>query len=102
SGVILAVEEHAGLDSGRRAALRGWVAMGGHLFLSPSFSGTESVEKIGAGEITTWAEPVEKIAAIPTPTVTTGTSSPGGGGGTLNIGGLPTSTSISTSTSTLT
>ena len=62
SGVIFSAEEYAGLDPARRAALRGWVAMGGHLFLSPAFSGEEQKEKIGAGEVVTWAEPIDKLA----------------------------------------
>ena len=62
AGVILTSDEYAALDAGRRAALRGWVALGGRIWLSPSAAGAERVEKIGAGLITTLAEPLAAIS----------------------------------------
>ncbi len=58
AGVILSSDEFAALDAGRRAALRGWVGLGGRLWLSPSAVGDERVERFGAGLVTTLAEPL--------------------------------------------
>lgn len=57
AGVILSADEYAALDTGRRGALRGWVGLGGRLWLVPTASGDERVEKFGAGLITVLADP---------------------------------------------
>ncbi len=58
AAVILKSDEYNELDAGRRAALRGWVGLGGRLWLSPSAPGRERVEQVGAGFIATPAEPL--------------------------------------------
>ncbi|HEX2853660.1 MAG TPA: hypothetical protein VHO24_10505 [Opitutaceae bacterium] len=63
SGVLLTTDEYAALDVARRSALRGWVALGGQLCLSPGASAApagsgELTEKLGAGVIVTLAEPL--------------------------------------------
>jgi hypothetical protein len=67
--VLLKAEDFAALDAGRRAALRGWVALGGVLVLSPASAGTTGeriVENYGAGRIETLAMP---LADLPAPSV---------------------------------
>lgn len=70
AGVILPADEYAALDAGRRGALRGWVGLGGRLWLSPSASGEERVEKYGAGLITTLAHPLSIIQINGEPWIT--------------------------------
>lgn len=53
AGVILPADEFAALDAARRAALRGWVGLGGQLFLMSSAPGAERSESVGAGRIVT-------------------------------------------------
>ena len=66
AAVILTSDEFAALDAGRRGALRGWVGLGGRLWLSPTEAGEEQVEKFGVGFITTLAEPVSAPAPAAT------------------------------------
>jgi hypothetical protein len=63
AAVVMTTDEFASLDAGRRAALRGWVGLGGRLWLSPAAAGPEEVERFGAGQITTLAEPIAAEAA---------------------------------------
>lgn len=58
SGVILAADDYAALDAARRGALRGWVGLGGQLFLVPANPGDERIEKVGAGRVVTLGSPV--------------------------------------------
>jgi hypothetical protein len=81
AAVIIPSDEFAGLDAGRRGALRGWVALGGRLWLSPSATGEEHAEKFGAGVITTLAEPV--TASGPPPAVSPVTTAPVANGAQL-------------------
>lgn len=57
--VFLTVDEYATLDAARRAALRGWVAFGGQLYLTPSDAGKRASESLGAGAIITLAAPLK-------------------------------------------
>ncbi len=59
AAVLLAVDDYAGLDAARRAALRGWVALGGELLLVPATEGTRWSEPVGAGAIVTLAAPLK-------------------------------------------
>ncbi len=49
--LYLPLDDFTALDAARRAALRGWVALGGELILVPPDSGPKSEERIGAGVI---------------------------------------------------
>jgi hypothetical protein len=64
--VLLRADDFAALDAGRRAALRGWVALGGVLVLSPGVAGAADervVEHYGAGRIETLAKPLADLPA---------------------------------------
>jgi len=59
AGVIITVDEYTALDAARRAALRGWVGLGGQLYLvpPPGELAEERREGIGAGRVVTLAVP---------------------------------------------
>lgn len=63
NSVLLGADDFAALDSARRAALRGWVAMGGLLFLSPEVKGEPATLRFGAGRIETLGEPMGSFDA---------------------------------------
>ncbi|MEO5959474.1 MAG: hypothetical protein ABIZ49_03660, partial [Opitutaceae bacterium] len=71
NSVLLKADDFAALDAGRRAALRGWVALGGLLYLAPSAAGAAETENFGAGRIETMATPLadfdarELVATLP-------------------------------------
>jgi hypothetical protein len=62
NSVLLKADDFAALDAGRRAALRGWVALGGVLYLTPAVSGESQLERIGAGRIETFENPIGDVA----------------------------------------
>jgi hypothetical protein len=70
AGVVLTSDDYDALDASRRSALRGWVALGGHLYLSPAASATASgeqtgdTEKLGAGTIVKFSEPLGTKGAV--------------------------------------
>jgi hypothetical protein len=70
AGVILTVDEYAALDAARRAALRGWVGLGGQLFLvpAPGERAEERREAVGAGRIVTLAVPAPDAVGTTTRT----------------------------------
>lgn len=57
--VLLTTDEFSGLDAGHRAALRGWIALGGQLLLVPAIEGLRTVEPLGAGSVTTLDAPLK-------------------------------------------
>jgi hypothetical protein len=57
--VFLPADDYAALNAARRAALRGWVALGGQLVLVPEEAGGKSEERLGAGSIRTLALPIK-------------------------------------------
>ena len=59
AGVILTADDYNALDAARRAALRGWVGLGGQLFLipTPGELAAERGEAVGAGRVVTLAVP---------------------------------------------
>src|SRR4051812_44766524 len=86
SGVILSPEEYAALDAARRSALRAWVALGGQLYLSPlaksgnGDSQSSEIEKLGAGSIVTFSQPVGTLGTGESLGLSAATLSPSGGG----------------------
>lgn len=58
AAVFLPADEYATLDAAHRAALRGWVALGGQLYLAPAQEGARTIETLGAGTIVTLASPL--------------------------------------------
>ena len=70
AGVILTVDEYAALDAARRAALRGWVGLGGQLFLvpTPGELAEERREAVGAGRVVTLAVPAPDAVGTTTRT----------------------------------
>jgi len=62
-GVALRESEFTALDPGRRAALRGWLALGGQLFLLPETAGAAKTENVGVGRIRTLTAPLADIDA---------------------------------------
>ena len=61
AGLILTSDEFNSLDAARRGALRGWVGMGGQIFLFPSAPGEPSTERVGAGRIVTLKWPAYTV-----------------------------------------
>lgn len=61
NSVVLAADTFAALPPAHRAALRGWVALGGVLVLSPSAAGEDKVENLGAGRIDVLTLPISDM-----------------------------------------
>lgn len=66
--VALGADEYAALDSGRRAALRDWMALGGRLVLEPTGAGAGpgSTEPVGLGNLTIWDGNLQAIHDVRT------------------------------------
>ncbi|MCU1421171.1 MAG: hypothetical protein JWN36_822 [Microbacteriaceae bacterium] len=62
--VFMQADEYATLDAAHRAALRGWVALGGQLYLTPADAGSRSTEALGAGSIITLASPLKSAPTV--------------------------------------